>query len=95
MTTQLHCATCHDMFEVSSEIAKAMHRGARNPVNLSLVEHVPVLRRSANKKTRGKQDASETLDVDNSETRNIYILTPVGWKHLETDEVVKRCGIPL
>ena len=22
----LHCATCHDMFEVSSEIAKAMHR---------------------------------------------------------------------
>ena len=35
------------------------------------------------------------IDVDNSETRNIYILTPVGWKHLETDEVVKRCGIPL
>ena len=22
-------------------------------------------------------------------------MTPVGWKHLETDEVVKRCGIPL
>ena len=26
MTTQLHCAECNEMFEVSTEIADAMHR---------------------------------------------------------------------
>ena len=26
MTTQLHCAECNKMFEVSTEIADAMHR---------------------------------------------------------------------
>lgn len=29
------------------------------------------------------------------EDRNIYIFTPAGWQHLETDEVVQRGGIPL
>lgn len=29
------------------------------------------------------------------EERNIYIFTDDGWKHLETDEVVPRGGIPL
>lgn len=26
MTTQLHCAACNEMFEISNEIADAMHR---------------------------------------------------------------------
>ena len=29
------------------------------------------------------------------EERNIYIFTYDGWKHLETDEVAQRRGIPL
>ena len=29
------------------------------------------------------------------EERNIYMFTYDGWKHLETDEVVQRRGIPL
>lgn len=30
-----------------------------------------------------------------NEDRNIYIFTPAGWKHLETDEIVQHGGIPL
>jgi len=29
------------------------------------------------------------------EDRNIYIFTPAGWKHLETDEIVQSGGIRL
>lgn len=29
------------------------------------------------------------------EDRNIYIFTPDGWKHLGTNKVVQRRGIPL
>ena len=29
------------------------------------------------------------------EDRNIYMFKSAGWKHLETNEVVKRGGIPL
>ena len=30
-----------------------------------------------------------------NEDRNIYIFTPAGWQHLETDEIVQHGGIPL
>ena len=67
MTTKnLHCAECHDMFEVSSEIAEAMHRWraqSGEPFTCGACAGVAEIHGQEDSEStplREKQDASET-----------------------------------